>query len=216
MTRERTKPYIWITSLANVMAGEVTCAYSPWFAARFEKYDKVQRPFDSDEWNRNHTALLRSIDEGYKERSVTTRLEDQNWMRVKGAVADLGAKPDLIAYEYGVRIVDAKTGKPKDTDRIQVKLYMWLWILQNGAPATSGELTGQVIYSNGNADRVIDSREIDDAFKSHAVEAIKRIAAVEIPIASPSVRGCAWCNVTKADCPDRIDAEEQEITTELF
>lgn len=215
VTRERSKPYIWITSLAKVMSGDVSCAFSPWFAAHFEKYDKVQRDFDGDAWVRNHTALLRQINENYKARGVKTRLEDQNWMRIKGTAADLGAKPDLIAYDHGVRILDAKTGKPKDSDRIQVKLYMWLWILENGEPKTPTSLTGQVIYP-GNADRVISSDEIDEAFRGHAVEAIKRIAELEIPDASPSPRGCSYCDITKADCPDRIDAEDIATPTELF
>lgn len=212
--KERSKPYVWVSTLAEVMAGDKSCLYSPWFKTRYQNYPKVERPFDADAWARNHTELVQRIISNYKELGVRTSIEDQNWMRVRGKVADLGAKPDVIAYDAGVVVIDAKTGQAKDSHRIQVKLYMWMWSMTKGLP-TKGELSGVVVYTQGS-DRPINWGEIDDDFIRQATDAIGLLAS-EPPAKSPSARACSWCEITSENCAERIGEDEAvETATTLF
>ena len=62
----------------------------------------------------------------WDDRGFSTFVEDQNSFRLRGDVATLAGKPDLIAVN-GTRAVisDAKTGQPKPSHQAQVMLYMY-------------------------------------------------------------------------------------------
>ena len=120
-------PYIWATWLAKILAGDSSCEWAAWFKARYDSksWQRVARS-DFSAWAIAHTALLDRSRRQWDDRGFSTFVEDQNSFRLRGDVATLAGKPDLIAVN-GTRAVisDAKTGQPKPSHQAQVMLYMY-------------------------------------------------------------------------------------------
>jgi hypothetical protein len=58
MTVKRRQPYIWVTWLSKVMAGEQACVWASWFKAHHQDYPKAPSGFELARWNVEHTRLL--------------------------------------------------------------------------------------------------------------------------------------------------------------
>ena len=94
-------------------------------------------PFDATTWQLNHTALLNRIQAELEGQGQTAFAENQNFFNLKGRVATLGSKPDLITVDGNAgTIYDAKTGKPSPSHHIQVMVYMY------AVPRTLGQYKG--------------------------------------------------------------------------
>ena len=103
MPVERTNPYIWVTWLTKLLVGENSCEWAAWFRSRHEtwSYDKVPSTFDATTWQLNHTALLNRIRDQLETQGKTVFTENQNFFNLRGNVATLGGKPDLIVCFWG-------------------------------------------------------------------------------------------------------------------
>ena len=63
----------------------------------------------------------------------------------------------------------------------------------------------------------VPSSAIDRTFIDRAADLIKTLADAERPPArTPSQSECAFCEITAADCPDRVEEGPEEGETELF
>ena len=101
MAVERTTPYIWVTWLTKLLVGENSCEWAAWFRAHHEtwSYDKVPSTFDATAWQLNHTSLLNRIRSRLEVQGQTVFTENQNSFHLRGNVATLGGKPDLITLD---------------------------------------------------------------------------------------------------------------------
>ena len=137
MATERASPYIWVTWLTKLLVGENSCEWAAWFRSQHEtwSYEKVPSTSDATTWQLNHTALLNRIQADLESQGQAVFAENQNFFNLKGKVATLGGKPDLItvAGDTGT-IYDAKTGKPSPSHHIQVMAYMSLIEKANNWP----------------------------------------------------------------------------------
>ncbi|MFO0825904.1 MAG: PD-(D/E)XK nuclease family protein [Gemmataceae bacterium] len=115
-------------------------------------------------------------------------------------------KPDVVAVNEAVGwIIDAKTGAPKASDRIQVMVYMWA--LPKTNPAFAGvSFTGKVIYKCGY--NLVIPDEIDREFGQRVVELLKEVCGDVEPYKAPSFSECQYCPVTRSDCVDRVEKAE--------
>src|SRR6266566_6798671 len=126
MTEPRDSPFLRVTWLKRIMAGERRCVWEIWFRAHFQNYD--EQPKDLSRWNIEHRQML---DQLYSERinaGEQVFLEKQNDLRilVNNEVMLVGT-PDLVTVsESGTVIYDVKTGKERLSDKYQVLLYMYL------------------------------------------------------------------------------------------
>ena len=76
-------------------------------------------------------------------------------------------------------------------------------------------VTGRVVYEDHAVD--VPGSAIDTTFIDRAADLIKRLADTEQPPPrTPSASECAFCDITAADCPDRIEEAAEEGETELF
>ena len=216
MTRARNGAYIWVTWLSRLMAGEVRCQWSPWFRAHHTEYVKAPSDFQLATWTAEHTQLL---DELVRERSAlgeSTYKEDQNHFRGRRRSGlTIAGKPDLIAIDRTshATVYDAKTGKPRHSDIIQVMLYMML--LPFASPLYKGKaLKGCVVYKSGDHSD-IPPEAIDEAFQKNVTYFLDLLESGDPPERSPSHAECRYCDITSADCPDRIEAvAEGDLQTE--
>ncbi len=213
MTKARTGPYVWVTWLSRLMAGNVACQWAPWFRTHYTGFARAPSDFQLAVWNVDHTQLL---DEVTKERSALgegTYREDQNQFRVRRPSGLLIAgKPDLVAIDDAghCKVYDAKTGNQRQSDVIQVMLYMMM--LPYGPAMYKGKsFSGCVAYKTG-ARSDIPAKAIDDAFRKQVTYFLDILESEDPPARTPGPSECRYCDITTADCPERREPEETDST----
>ena len=209
----RDRPYVWVTWIAKLLSGEDLCVRSAWFKAKHQRSssEKVPSDFNSATWNMNHTSALREyrsklVGEGYQ-----VYVENQNKFTYSGNTINVavGGKPDLIARNGGAgKIVDIKTGAPKDFHTIQVQLYMWLIPRVLTAQHGGVEFDGLLVYNNHEVP--IPANSVNQEFINSSIEMIKAIASLDEPETVPSLGECSCCDILPEHCPSRIDEDSKE------
>lgn len=101
-------------------------------------------------------------------------------------------------------VVDAKTGQPRASDRVQVMLYMWS--LKRTNPAYAGvRFRGRVEYTARYG--LIDANEVDAAFVTRVADLMREVCGPHEPHKAPSFGECQYCPLTPDDCGDRVETE---------
>ena len=210
MPERRANAYIWVTWLTRLLVGENSCEWAAWFRANHEgwSYEKDPSDFDATTWQLNHTALLNRIRSELEVDGKTVFTENQNSFSLRGASATLGGKPDLITSSGGKgTIYDAKTGRPSPSHPIQVMAYMYA--IPRALRQYSGvEFDGKVVYEDSEV--VIPAAAIDETFIDNLGQLIRRVASAAPARKVPSAMECGFCNITKADCPERAAGDVME------
>jgi hypothetical protein len=208
MTQKRNDPFIWATWLSKVMAGEQPCLWSAWFKAHHQNFPKAEGDFDFAQWNTEHTRLLTTTRIQLAQQPVDLRVEGRNAFQYRhSSGAILAGKPDIVAvYRDGVIVCDCKTGRPRLSDEIQVRIYMC--ILPRCFPEFAFcPIRGQVVYP----DRQVDiAPGVSHRFEEHLDFFVNLIAAKDPPPKAPSASSCRFCEITLADCKDRIQVDRRE------
>jgi CRISPR/Cas system-associated exonuclease Cas4 (RecB family) len=139
-------------------------------------------------------------------------VEEENAFKLKGRTAVVAGKPDLIgsleaiaAQPARVRVVDGKTGQPRESDIWQVLIY--LWALQRARPDLVGELEGEVRYAHGST-VTVTAADLTPAKTDAIVRMIQLIASETPPAKTPSRETCRFCNIGPRDCPERAMAPD--------
>ena len=206
-------PYIWATWLTKLLAGEDSCEWSSWFKSQYDSrtWEKAPSNYDLAQWQIRHTDLLHRCAEDYRQQGYTVTLEGQNQTTLQGQAATVSGKPDLIVRQGNLaRIIDTKTGQPRASHHAQVMLYMYL--LPLARPEYQGAtIVGQVVYEDHVEDIAADA--VDERFVSSVKSLIQRIGAREPAVRTPSRGECRFCDITSADCPERVEAPPEEAAT---
>ena len=206
---------MWVTWLAKILAGDSSCEWAAWFRARHDpnSWQRASKP-SLDAWHIRHTALLNRVEESWRQREFSLWLEGQNHFKLRGSCAVLAGKPDMIAVRDRISaIVDAKTGRPSPAHIAQVMLYMYT--VPRALPLHRDMVfDGVVVYDDHEV--YIPAADVDDAFIDHAVSLIRRLAADEPPRKAPSAPECRFCDITEADCPERVYQALAEALTADF
>ncbi len=216
MAEQRDFPYIWATWLPRLLTGENSCEWAVWFKAHYQGWDRPRSDFDQTRWLLDHTALLNEVRDDWQERGYRVYAEDQNSFRLRGNLATLAGKPDLIAQkDQEVVIIDAKTGRAGPSHAVQVMIY------QYAVPLALNHyrgrmVTGHVAYQDHAVD--VSALTNDDPFVAKLTALIRRAATAKPAILVPSQAECRRSDITDADCPDRVDQASQngEGTTADF
>ena len=216
MALPREHPYIWATWLARLLAGEAHCEWAGWFRAHYRDWTKPASDFDSARWMLEHTALVNEARESREALGYEVFTENQNSFRLRGKLATLAGKPDLIAIKGNdFVVIDAKTGRPSSHHDVQVMIY------QYAVPRALEEyrgmkFRGHVIYPDGNVQIPVSG--IDRKFIDRLGSLIRRLADETPARKVPSAGECRWCDITAEDCPERVEGEPQgrEGTTDDF
>ncbi len=61
------------------------------------------------------------------------------------------------------------------------------------------------ILLKGVVEKRITSDSVDDAFVSRLAEFMRKMVSGMSPRRVPSMAECGWCELTLADCPDRME-----------
>ncbi len=213
----RSMPYTYATWISKAMAGECTCLYAPWFKSHY----KVQSRQDAnlDAWTAEHTAMLHDTAAEFRARGYKVYLEGQNTMRIQGqGGAILGAKPDLVAVKGDTAvIVDCKTGKPRTSDSLQVRLYMYLLGAWSTHPAQRcRRILGEVRYYPGKGETL----KLPHAAADGVADLLKGYMQVFLsptpPEATPSFNECRFCELAGSVCLDTVTEEPEPVAVGWF
>ena len=209
MTVRREHPYIWTTWLPRLLTGENSCEFAPWFKAHYQDWDRVPSDFNQAQWMLNHTALLNERRANWEVGGYSVEVEGQNTFQLCGRSATLSGKPDLIAHrEDDVVIVDAKTGHESPSHAVQVMIYLYA-VPRALERYKNAKLSGQVTYRDHTVR--VPAESVDDRFVQNLGGLIRRLSADEPARRVPSRQECRFCDITTADCPERIEeASEPE------
>ena len=164
--------------------------------------------FNSAKWNMEHTDLMNELVEELEERGCQIFIERQNSFRVESARSGvvIGGTPDIIAIHPDGRTViyDAKTGQESASHVAQVQLYMYLLPKSQLKRWKDKRFEGAVVYADGN-EKHIPADSMDDAFVSRLAGFMRKMTSDMPPRRVPSLAECGWCELTSADCPDRME-----------
>lgn len=213
MTIARTTPYLWTTWLSKLLVSEYSCEWAAWFKAHHQYYEKTPSTFDEVSWRMNHTALLAKVRLEFEALGRKVFIEQQNRFTLPGkkTAANLEGKPDIIAVAESGTICDVKTGQPKASDIIQVMIYMYA-VPRALAKYSGMKFDGLVVYKDHRVPVPADA--IDATFKANLGSLIQRLVSSEAAYKVPSRAECGYCDLTKADCPDRFEDEPDEEEVE--
>jgi PD-(D/E)XK nuclease superfamily len=209
MTEKRNSCYVWVTWLAKLMAGDVQCQWAPWFRSHYVVYPKAPSDFQQATWVVEHNKYLDDLCKGCATQSLSIFKESQNSFTAKRVTMTIGGKPDLIVLESDKKftVYDVKTGQPKASDVIQVMLYMAFLPYSTSGIYKGKALDGYVVYKNGEKTR-IPSHSVDDNFRAQITHFLNILNALDEPEKAPSYPECKFCDITKEDCPKRIESED--------
>ena len=128
-------------------------------------------------------------------------VENQNSFALRGGVATLGGKPDLIAIKDGNGLIlDVKTGNASPAHHVQVMTYMYAVpkVLQQYAGMA---FDGRVVYQDHG--ETVPGSAITQSFVDNLGALIQCLASQTPARKVPSPVECGFCNISKADCTER-------------
>ena len=114
-----------------------------------------------------------------------------------------------------VVIIDAKTGRDRPSHAVQVMIYQYALPLALNR-YRNRKITGLVKYPDSAVK--VPALTQDAPFVNRMTTLIRRLAAPKPAILAPSRAECRFCDITDADCPDRVDrtSRAEEGTTADF
>jgi len=206
---ERSNPFIWVSWLSKLMAGEKQCEWASWFRSHFI-WDKLPSGLDVAKWTADHAQLLRARKAELEAEGFTVYAEDQNSFKLVGqAGIEVSGKPDLVAIRGSEAYVeDCKTGTPRHSDHFQVLVYM-LALPHVEGPWKGRKLDGRIIYGDTVVD--VPAWKIDADIKELFRKTVLIIGEREPARKVPSWGECRYCDISQADCPERIDVGKKAV-----
>lgn len=208
-TTARPAPWVYVTWVTGLIAGDKQCAFAPWLQAHF-KIEKLARGFDLSAWKVEHSAMVEARVRALVADGWTVFVEDQNDFKLRGQAATLSGKCDIVAVRGDDALVeDCKSGQQRDSDFVQVLIYMIALPLFHAA-VKGKRLVGAVQYKKHR--REVQPEELTPALRQRILDTIKRMGDRTPPAAVPSSGECRFCDVSKADCAQRIEYAGEPVT----
>ena len=120
----------------------------------------------------------------------------------------VSGKPDLLAISgKTVEVCDCKTGQPRGSDGVQIMIYMYC-IPRSKPELREKTFKGQIVYADHRVD--IPPSAINKEFEKNFGYFLDILDSDEPANKVPSAREWEFCDIGKADCPERIDAPVEE------
>lgn len=208
MTTSRNGSYVWITWLSKLMAGDTQCQWGAWFKAHHTEYKKAPSDFPRALWQVEHTKTLNELCDECKPNAVSMFKENQNKFTLKRGRMAIAGQPDLIVLDKlnNFTIYDVKTGQPRQSDIIQVLLYMAC--LRYMPLYKNKQLSGCVVYKVNRTP--IPATAADETFNGQIKHFLNILDSECPPPKLPSHAECCYCKITSEDCHDRIENNETQ------
>ena len=206
---ERSNPFLWVSWLSKLMAGEKQCEWASWFRSHY-LWEKVPSGLDLAKWTADHAQLLRARKAELEAEGFTVYAEDQNSFRLMGETGiEVSGKPDLVALRGSEAYVeDCKTGTPRHSDHFQVLVYM-LALPHVEGPCKGRKVEGRLVYGGTVVD--VPASKIDADVRELFRKTVLMVGGPEPARKAPSWGECRYCDISEADCPERIDIRTEAV-----
>ena len=199
MTVPRDGSYIWVTWITGLLAADKHCAWSAWFRAHFQDFERRPATSTSRRGRRRTARWCVRRAEELRGEGYAVFVEDQNKFSLKGKAATLGGTPDLVAVRDGQGlVVDCKSGKQRNSDAFQVLTYMLVLPLTHEA-CRHLTLAGEVQYKESRLP--IAPAKLNDEMRGLIRATIERVGGAEPPPKVPSVSECRFCDSPRRTVP---------------
>lgn len=196
MAEERNSPYIWVTWLAKIMSGDTTCHWQGWFRTKNKLTEKQPSDFDLIGWTIEHTRMLTELKEKLIKENHKPIIEEFVKYEIPNSDAVICGKPDcVVETKDNIVIYDCKTGNEKDSDKVQVMLYMY--ILSKGEFGGK-QIKGIIIYKDNKIEI-----SLPENFEENFNFFVDRLISEESPVKNPG-DDCKFCDITGNDCLERV------------
>lgn len=144
--KKRSQFYAWAIWLAQILANEKQCKYAVSLQTKYQ-FDKLPSNYDS---TKHHEKILERTSELLNE-GFTVYIEDDNSFKAysKKFPICVSGRPDIIATKDNLVVVeDIKTGRRKNSHKMQVLLYMFLLPLASETKKLCHEKIphGRIVY----------------------------------------------------------------------
>jgi CRISPR/Cas system-associated exonuclease Cas4 (RecB family) len=197
-TKQRFRPYAWVTILAKLMAEDDPCFFAAWLKTQ---HQLTLPPSDFDCATHDQMVIQRA--ESLRQQGYDVAVEAENSQKVVGKVFDIciAGRPDIVAYNDNQIIVeDCKSGRKRPFHYYQVLLYM---ILIPHADTTKEkcqgrELNGRLIYPDCIED--IPRSMIDQDFIKQLHDILQILTSKNIPKPNASAENCRYCSLAGNYC----------------
>lgn len=208
--KTRNTPYCWVTWITGLLAGTDKCHWKVWVKSHYylpKKQEDSESQGRLNKWIEDHDDMVKVRALALRREGLLVFVEDENSFNLKGEVANLGGKPDILAVHNErktVKIIDEKSGKPKEQYIWQVLIYMFA----KSFVYTDFTISGELEYKNHTVS--IHSRQLNTENKRRIGGVMKIVGGVAEPPRVPSKAECGYCDIL--DCPDRIKPSETDAS----
>ena len=205
-TTRRAFPYIWAAWLPRLLAGENSCEWAIWFKAHHQGWNSKQSDFNQGEWQRKHTTVLNEQKEIWQGRGYDALVENKSRFQLQGETATLAGQPDLIAIrDDDATSIEVQSGAERAWHRLQVLLYMYALPRSVQVIGTRVWLRAEIVYPERSVQ--VHPGSVHQGFVQDLGALIRRLADDREPRRVPSMQECRLCDITAADCPNRIEEQ---------
>ena len=155
------------------------------------------------DWSIDYTRRLNECINRFEEQGYTVSNGGPNRYVISIAGAVLSGGPDVVATKGDdCIIVDFPQGEPTRSHAVQAMIHMY------ALPRVAGRLMGmfprgELAYERELVD--IPDTSVDREFIENLTDMAGRLASGEPTSRVPSLEECGRCDITGADCPDRLD-----------
>ena len=128
----------------------------------------------------------------------------------------MAGRPDLIVVRGDdALIIDVKRGREQPWHAVQIMIYQYA--IPRALPQYRlARLAGEVVYPTHTVR--VPRGALPNQFIHNLGSLIRRLAADQPPARIPARQECRFCDITAADCPDRVDDDlnlEHASTTDF-
>jgi hypothetical protein len=196
------------------LLGKRVCTYGPWFKTHHKGLPPPKPDYTLPVRLSEHAERVFKLADTIRGARYSLTLENENAFRVRRANGlTLGGRPDLVCWnaEGEYTVYDVKTGAKKDSDIIQVMLYMAL--LPYSSRFKGKTFAGSIVSNEGGYVN-IPATAVDDAFRKRIGQVLDVLGSPAAPEKRPSKAECRFCDVTAADCTERSTTERDWLPGE--
>ena len=203
MAEKRDAPYVWVTWMPQIMLGSRVCHWGPWFKTHYKGLPRPAPDHKLAVRTTEHAERVGKLSDMLLAAGRSVSVESENGFRVRRGSLTVGGKADIVCWDAkgDYTVYDVKTGAKKDSDVIQVMLYMAL--LPYSKRFRGKTFAGSIIPSEGGYMN-IPATAVDDAFRQRVGHCLNILAAPIPPEKRPSAAECRFCDVARADCPEKL------------
>jgi len=211
MASPRQSPYVWVTWIAKLLSADNRCQWAAWFRAH-NQYDKIPGDFDLAKYSADHGAMVNDCVRALESEGWGVYVEDQNDFKLPNKLgATLSGRPDIVAIhpDGTVKVIDCKTGKPRNSDQMQVVIYML--VLPHVHLACEGKtVEGELRYKSGQSVAVPASK-VDAKIRAMFRDLMASVTGDAPLPKAPGPSECRFCDIPKSECPERVEPAAAQV-----